>query len=35
MSKKMDLDAMSVDEMWRLHQEISRVLSVRLTAEKT
>jgi DNA-binding protein H-NS len=34
MSKKMDLDAMSIDEMWRLHEEISRVLSVRLTAEK-
>jgi DNA-binding protein H-NS len=34
MTKKMDLDAMSVDEMWQLHEEISRVLSVRLTMEK-
>ena len=30
----MNLDGMSVDEMWRLHEEISRVLSVRLTSEK-
>jgi len=34
MSKKLNLDAMSVDEMWRLHEEISRVLSIRLTSEK-
>jgi DNA-binding protein H-NS len=34
MSKKLDLDAMSVDDMWQLHEEISRVLSVRLKAEK-
>jgi DNA-binding protein H-NS len=34
MNKKLNLDAMSVDEMWRLHEEISRVLSVRLTSEK-
>jgi DNA-binding protein H-NS len=34
MSKKLNLDAMSVDEMWQLHEEISRVLSVRLTSEK-
>ena len=27
-------DAMSVDEMWQLHEEISQVLSVRLTSEK-
>ena len=32
MSKK--FDSMSVDEMWQLHEEISRVLSDRLTAEK-
>jgi DNA-binding protein H-NS len=25
---------MSVDELWRLHEEISRILSVRLTTEK-
>jgi DNA-binding protein H-NS len=34
MTKKFNLDAMSVDEMWQLHEEISRVLSVRLTSEK-
>ncbi len=34
MSKKLSLDAMSIDEMWQLHEEISRVLSVRLTSEK-
>ena len=34
MNKKIDLDAMSVDEMWKLHEKISQVLSVRLTSEK-
>jgi DNA-binding protein H-NS len=34
MNKKLNLDAMSVDEMWRLHEEISRILSIRLTSEK-
>jgi DNA-binding protein H-NS len=34
MIKKPDLDAMSVDEMWRLHEQISQVLAVRLTSEK-
>jgi DNA-binding protein H-NS len=34
MSKKFDLDAMSTDEMWHLHVEIGRLLSVRLTSEK-
>jgi DNA-binding protein H-NS len=34
MNKKLSLDGMSIDEMWLLHEEISRVLSVRLTAEK-
>jgi DNA-binding protein H-NS len=34
MNEKLNLDSMSVDEMWRLHEEISRVLSVRLTSEK-
>jgi DNA-binding protein H-NS len=34
MAKKLNLDEMSVDEMWQLHEEISRVLSVRLTSEK-
>ena len=34
MSKKLNLDAMSVDEIWQLHEEIIRVLSARLTSEK-
>jgi DNA-binding protein H-NS len=34
MSKKLNLDAMSVDDMWQLHEEIIRVLSVRLASEK-
>jgi DNA-binding protein H-NS len=34
MSRKMNLDAMSVDEMWRLHERIIEVLSERLTSEK-
>jgi len=34
MSRKLDFDGMSVDEMWQLHEKISRVLSIRLTAEK-
>lgn len=31
---KINLDAMSVDEMWELHEEIGQVLSARLTKEK-
>lgn len=34
MSKKFNLDGMSVDEMWQLHEEVSQVLSIRLTSEK-
>lgn len=34
MNKKIDLDGMSVDEMWKLHEKIGQVLSVRLTSEK-
>jgi DNA-binding protein H-NS len=34
MSKKLNLDVISIDEMWQLHEEISRALSVRLTSEK-
>ena len=34
MSKNLDLDAMSLDELWRLHEQIGNVLSVRLTSEK-
>jgi DNA-binding protein H-NS len=34
MSRKFNLDAMSVDEMWRLHERIIEILSERLTTEK-
>lgn len=34
MSKKIDLGAMSTDEMWQLHTEIGQLLSVRLNSEK-
>jgi DNA-binding protein H-NS len=34
MMKKFDFDAMSTDEMWQLHVEIGRLLSIRLTSEK-
>jgi DNA-binding protein H-NS len=34
MNKKFNLDGMSVDEMWQLHEEVSQVLSIRLTSEK-
>ena len=34
MSKKFNLGALSIDEMWQLHEEINALLSVRLTAEK-
>jgi DNA-binding protein H-NS len=34
MNKKINLHAMSVDEMWELHEQIGRVLSARLTSEK-
>lgn len=34
MGKKFDLDVMSTDEMWQLHVEIGRLLSVRLNSEK-
>jgi DNA-binding protein H-NS len=34
MSRKLNLDAMTVDEMWRLHERIVEVLSERLTSEK-
>jgi DNA-binding protein H-NS len=34
MTKKLNLETMSVDEMWQLHEEISQVLSIRLTSEK-
>lgn len=34
MTKQLNFDVMSIDEMWLLHEEISRVLSVRLSSEK-
>lgn len=34
MGRKLNFDAMSVDEMWQLHEKISRVLSARLNSEK-
>jgi DNA-binding protein H-NS len=34
MAKKIDLGAMSTDEMWQLHTEIGQLLSVRLNSEK-
>ena len=36
MNKKWNpnLQSMSIDEMWELHEEISRLLSIRLTSEK-
>jgi DNA-binding protein H-NS len=32
--QKLNFEGMSIDEMWRLHEEISAMLSVRLTTEK-
>src|SRR5882672_9177420 len=32
--KKIDLDAMSLDDLWSLHERISRILSARITSEK-
>jgi DNA-binding protein H-NS len=34
MSKKLNLDAMSIDEMWQLHEDVILALSARLTSEK-
>jgi DNA-binding protein H-NS len=34
MSKKLNLDAASIEEMWQLHGEIGRLLSIRLMSEK-
>lgn len=34
MSKKFNLDSMSIDEVWHLHEEIIRILLTRLTSEK-
>lgn len=34
MSTKLNIDAMSLDEMWGLHESLIEVLSARLTSEK-
>ena len=34
MGKKLDFDSMSIEELWRLHERIGGVLSVRLANEK-
>jgi DNA-binding protein H-NS len=33
-TKKLDLETMSVDDLWSLHEKISRILSARITSEK-
>ena len=32
--KKIDLETMSVDDLWSLHEQISGILSARITSEK-
>jgi DNA-binding protein H-NS len=32
--KKVDLEAMSVDDLWSLHETVSKILSTRITSEK-
>jgi DNA-binding protein H-NS len=32
--KKIDLESMSVDDLWSLHEKISGILSARITSEK-
>ncbi len=32
--KKADLEAMSIDDLWALHENISRILSLRIASEK-
>jgi DNA-binding protein H-NS len=32
--KKINLDNLSIDELWQLHEELNQLLSVRLSAEK-
>ena len=34
MNTKLNIDAMSLDEMWGLHESLIEVLSARLTSEK-
>lgn len=33
-ARKLELDSMSLDDLWSLHEEISGILSVRIKAEK-
>jgi DNA-binding protein H-NS len=33
-AKKIELESMSVDDLWSLHEKISRILSTRITSEK-
>jgi DNA-binding protein H-NS len=33
-AKKLELEAMSLDELWSLHEKISAILSTRIRAEK-
>ncbi|KAA0072960.1 H-NS histone family protein [Tardiphaga sp. P9-11] len=33
-TKKLELESMSVDDLWSLHEKISRILSARITSEK-
>lgn len=32
--KKTDLETMSIDDLWTLHEKVSRVLSIRIASEK-
>lgn len=32
--KKIDLENMSIDDLWTLHEKVSRILSVRIASEK-
>ena len=32
--KKIDLETMSVDDLWSLHEKVSSILSARITSEK-
>jgi len=32
--KKIDLESMSFDDLWSLHEQISQILAVRITSEK-
>lgn len=32
--KKTDLETMSIDDLWTLHEKVSRILSIRIASEK-